>query len=145
MPECYQTAMESSTARFKIYLHVDTHVVYRGMVSELLHLFQTYPRLGLLGVVGSTRLPPSGIFWYNNPSHCYGRLWQNSAPGFPASMLGSSNHRRLHLMRFRSFVGDYLPAAIVDGFFLATQYDIPWTRPEFALRVPGTTCRRWSS
>jgi GT2 family glycosyltransferase len=33
-------------------------------------------------------------------------------------------------MRFRSFVGDYLPAAIVDGFFMATQYDIPWIHPQ---------------
>jgi GT2 family glycosyltransferase len=130
MTEVYQRAMEASTARYKIYLHVDTYVVNRGLLPDLLRLFERYPRLGLIGVVGSTRLPPSGIYWVNNPLHSYGRLWQNSPPGFPASLLGRSNHRRLHLMRFRPFVGDYLPAAIVDGFFLATQYDIPWTRPQ---------------
>lgn len=129
MAECYQRAMDASTARYKIYLHVDTYVVHRGLLPDLLRLFERYPGLGLVGVVGSTRLPPSGMYWVNNPFHSYGRLWQNSPPGFPTSVLGTLNRRRLHLMRFRSFIGDYLPAAIVDGFFMATQYDIPWTRP----------------
>ncbi len=129
MPECYQRAMDASTARYKIYLHVDTYVVHRGLLPDLLGLFDRYPRLGLVGVVGSTRLPPSGIFWVNNPMHSYGCLWQNSPPGFPGSVVGPGR-RRLHSMRFRSFVGDYLPAAIVDGFFMATQYDIPWIHPQ---------------
>jgi len=43
--------------------------------------------------------------------------------------LGPANRRRLHLNRFRSFIGDYLPAVVVDGFFMATQYDMPWTSP----------------
>ncbi len=129
MPECYQRAMEASTARYKIYLHVDTYVVHRGVLPDLLGLFDRYPRLGLVGVVGSTRLPPSGIFWVNNPLYSYGCLWQNSPPGFPGSVVGPAHRRRLHSMRFRSFVGDYLPAAIVDGFFMATQYDMPWIHP----------------
>jgi GT2 family glycosyltransferase len=136
MPECYQAAMLASRARYKIYLHVDAYVVHQGLLSELLHLFHTYPRLGLVGVVGSTRLPPSGIFWVKNFAYCYGRLWQNSAPGFPASLRTLAGQRRLQLMRFRPFVGDYLPAAVVDGFFMATQYDIPWTHPEFGFEGP---------
>src|SRR2546427_6529791 len=136
MAECYQKAMDASVARYKIYLHVDTYLVHQGLLPELLHLFGTYPRLGLVGVVGATQLPSSGIWWINNPFHSYGRLWQNSQPGFPASVLTRVNRRRLHLMRFRSFVGDYLPAAAVDAFFVATQYDIPWTRPEFGFEGP---------
>lgn len=130
MPECYQRAMDASLARYKIYLHVDTYVVHRGLLPDLLGLFDRYPRLGLVGVVGSTRLPPSGIFWVNNPMHSYGCVWQNSPPGFPGSAVGPAHRRRLHSMRFRSFVGDYLPAAVVDGFFMATQYDIPWIHPQ---------------
>ncbi|PYT52435.1 MAG: hypothetical protein DMG46_27015, partial [Acidobacteria bacterium] len=91
IPECYQRAMEASTARYKIYLHVDTYVVYRELVPGLLHLFKTYPALGLVGVVGSTRLPTSGIWWVNNPLYSYGRVWQNSLPGFPVSLLGPAN------------------------------------------------------
>ncbi len=79
----------------------------------------------MVGVVGTTRMPAKGIWWVNK-FHCYGRLWEyRRETGFPVSHFG----RRLHFNRFRSFVGDYLPAVAVDGLFLATQYDVPWINP----------------
>jgi GT2 family glycosyltransferase len=121
--------MEASTARYKVYLHQDLYLVYQGLLSELLHLFSTHPRLGLVGVEGATRLPPAILYSVNNPFHCYGRHWTYRRPGGLSSVLGRANRRRLHFNRFRSFVGDYLPAVVVDGFFMATQYDMPWTSP----------------
>ncbi len=124
MAEGYQRAMEASTARYKIYVHQDVYLVHRGLLLELVNLFRTYPRLGMVGVVGTTRMPAKGIWWVNNPFHGHGRVWVYAREGgVPMSLLG----RRLHLQRFRSFVGDYLPAVAVDGLFLATQYDMPWT------------------
>jgi GT2 family glycosyltransferase len=125
----YQKGMEASTARYKIYLHQDLYLVHREVLSDLLYLFKTYPRLGLVGVEGATRLPASVLYSVNNPFHGYGRHWTYRRPGGPASLLGSVNRRQLHFNRFRSFVGDYLPAVVVDGFFMATQYDMPWTDP----------------
>lgn len=122
----YQAAMEASAARYKVYLHQDVYLIHRGLLHELLRLFRTYPRLGMVGVVGTTRLPRSGVWFANNPFHCYGRVWEYRRPGGPAALLGPANRRRLHLMRFRSFVGDYLTAAAVDGLLVATQYDLPW-------------------
>lgn len=125
MAEGYQLAMESSTARYKLYVHQDTYLMHRGLLPELLHLFDTYPRLGMVGVVGATRLPAKAIWWLNNAFHCYGRLREYFRPGgFPASLY--LRGRILHFSRFRSVVGDYQPAAVVDGLFLATQYDLPW-------------------
>jgi len=131
MAEKYQHGMEASKARYKIYLHVDAYVVHRGALFELLHLFRTYPRLGMVGVIGATRLRASVLFSVNNPFHCYGREWDYRRPGGPSSLLGRANRRRLHFTQFRSFVGDYLPAVVVDGYFMATQYDIPWIHPQF--------------
>ena len=122
----YEAARRASRARYKVYLHQDVYVVHRGFLAELLRLFDTYPRLGMVGVVGATRLPSSGVWFVNNPLHCYGRVWEYRRPGGPAALLGKANRRRLHLMRFRSFVGDYLPAVAVDGLLVATQYDLPW-------------------
>jgi len=136
--EVYQRAMEASTARYKIYLHVDGYVVHRGVLSELLNLFRTYPRLGLVGVEGATKLPPDVLYSKNNPFHIYGRIWNYRRPGGPSALLGPANRRRLHFSRFRSFVGDYLPAATVDGFFMATQYDIPWVHPQFGFDLYET-------
>ncbi len=131
MAECYQRAMEASSACYKIYLHVDTYVVHRGLLPELLHLFGTYPRLGLVGVSGATRLPARVLLSVNNPLHCYGRHWAYRRPGGPSLLLGPANRRRLDFSRFRSFVSDYLPAVAIDGFFMATRYDIPWVHPAF--------------
>ena len=50
MAEGYQRGMEASTAYYKIYLHQDLYLVHRDLLSELLYLFRTYPRLGLVGV-----------------------------------------------------------------------------------------------
>ena len=122
----YEAARRASQARYKVYLHQDVYVVHRGFLYELIRLFQTYPRLGMVGVVGATRLPASGVWFVNNPLHCYGRVWEYRRPGGPAGLLGRANRRRLHLMCFRSFVGDYLPAVAVDGLLVATQYDLPW-------------------
>src|SRR5947199_659579 len=73
MAEGYQRAMEASTARYKIYVHQDVYLVHRGLLFELLHLFKTYPRLGMVGVVGPTRLNSRGR-WVKNLRHCHGRL-----------------------------------------------------------------------
>jgi GT2 family glycosyltransferase len=129
MAEGYQQAMEASTARYKIYLHQDVYLVHRGVLADLLSLFRTYPRLGMVGVEGATRLPKAVLYSVNNALYCYGRHWTYRRPGGVSSLLGPANRRRLHFNRFRSFVGDYMPAVVVDGFFMATQYDLPWTSP----------------
>ncbi len=125
MAEGYQRAMESCAARYKLYVHQDTYLVHRGLLTELLHLFDTYPRLGMVGVVGATRLPAKAIWWLNNAFNTYGRLREYFRPGgFPASLY--LRNRVLHFSHFRSVVGDYQHAVVVDGLFLATQYDLPW-------------------
>ncbi len=125
MAEGYQRAMEASRARYKIYVHQDVYLIHAGLLGELVRAFQIHPRLGMIGVVGTTRMPASGI-WWTNKIYLHGRLWEyRRETGFPGSLFG----RRLHLSRFRSFVGDYLPAVNVDGLFMATQYDIAWENP----------------
>ncbi len=137
MAEGYQHAMETSTARYKIYLHQDVYVGHRGLLEELLRLFSTHPRLGLVGVIGATLLPATG-WWLDNSAHTYGRAWMyvrlaSFLRGIPLSP--AAYRRQLQLFRCRSFVGDYLPAVHVDGFLMATQYDIPWIHPQFGFEL----------
>jgi hypothetical protein len=132
MAEGYQQAIEASTARYKIYVHQDVYLVHRGLLSELLNLFGTYPRLGMVGVIGTTQLPTTGIWWVDNASYSYGRVWvyvtlAKMLRGI--SLAPSAHQRRLRFMRLQSFVGDYIPAVAVDGLLMATQYDVPWVDP----------------
>jgi hypothetical protein len=80
MAEGYQRAMETSTARYKIYLHQDVYLVHRGVLSDLVSLFKRYPRLGMVGVEGATRLPKAVLYSVNNALHCYGRHWTYRRP-----------------------------------------------------------------
>jgi chloramphenicol 3-O-phosphotransferase len=57
MAEGYQRAMESSMARYRLYIHQDVYLVNRGLLPEFIRLFRTYPRLGMVGVQGAARLP----------------------------------------------------------------------------------------
>jgi len=132
MAQGYQRAMEASIARFKVYVHQDVYVVHRELLSELLRLFETYPRLGMVGVIGTTQLPTNGIWWVGNASQSYGRVWvyvtlAHLLRGISLSPL--ARQRRLRFMPLRSFVGDYMPAVAVDGLLMATQYDVPWVDP----------------
>jgi hypothetical protein len=132
MAEGYQRAMEGSKARYKIYVHQDVYLTHRGLLHELVHLFVTYPRLGMVGPIGTTQLPTSGLWWVGNAPHSYGRVWvyvtlANLLPGISFSPM--AYRRRLRFTRLRPVIGDYLSAVTVDGMFMATQYDLPWRNP----------------
>ena len=58
----YNAAMESSDARYKVYLHQDTLVVNKDFVKEILQIFED-KSVGMIGMVGCRSLPASGIWW----------------------------------------------------------------------------------
>lgn len=64
-----------------------------------------------------------GVWFANDPVRCCGRMWERRRRGGPAWLLAPADRHRLHLMRFRGLVGDYLTAG-VDGLLVATQYDL---------------------
>lgn len=126
--EAYNGAMRQSKAKYKIYVHQDVFILNRHLLADLLHLFTTYPRIGLMGVIGSTRLPKSGI-WFQDGLHCYGKVWEYRRGGGLHHLLGwwnPRNARRKRLTRYWPVRGEYVSAVGVDGLILMTQYDVPW-------------------
>lgn len=107
----YNRAMEKSDAKYKVYLHQDTFVVNRFLVSDLLRLF-TAPAIGMVGVIGCRALPKSGIWW--DGRRTYGRVLH----ACEAESVVDSELNEPH--------GACVPVEAADGLFLATQYDIPW-------------------
>lgn len=124
MAEGYNEGLRRTDARYKVYLHQDTYVLNPDLLFELLRLFES-PRVGLIGVVGATRLPASGV-WFHAGLHSFGQVWENRTGGGLKKLLGPLNRRQDRLMRFRPVPRPYLPAVVVDGLFMATQYDLPW-------------------
>jgi hypothetical protein len=114
LASAYNQALDHP-ATYKIYLHQDTYVIYPGMLEELLHLFSTYPRLGMVGVIGCETLPKSGI------------LWQS------VNRTGKLIYRpdTYRLITFGEDRHPYTPVTVIDGLFMACQHHIPWREDLF--------------
>ena len=114
----YQQAMEASNAKYKIYLHQDVFVINPRLISNLLNIFQSDIKVGMVGVAGAAKLRQDQPAWWISElstlfGTCYTRLSENEmvrnyygeVPGGP---------------------GAYVHVAAIDGLFMATQYDLPW-------------------
>ena len=111
----YQQAMESSHAKYKIYLHQDVFVINPTLIQDLLDLFIAHPEIGMIGLVGSSVLDAEQPVWWKDwltlYGTCYTRVETNKV--------------------VRNYYGGvikraYIEAAAIDGLFMATQYDVPW-------------------
>lgn len=118
MLSLWQQAMEASNAKYKIYLHQDVFVINPRLISNLLDIFQSDIKVGMIGVAGAAKLRQDQPAWWISElstlfGTCYTRLSENEmvrnyygeVPGGP---------------------GAYVHVAAIDGLFMATQYDLPW-------------------
>ena len=112
----YNEAIKKSNARYKIYLHQDTLVVNKDLISDLLSLFED-KIIGAVGVIGCRNLPKSGIWW--DGMRTYGRVLHACEP---ESVVDTECNEP---------DGDYMEVEAVDGLFIATQYDLYWREDIF--------------
>lgn len=117
MASGYNGAMCRSGAKYKVYLHQDVFVVYKEAFVELVRLFQSDAQIGLIGLVGCKSLPLNAVWW--GAKERRGLIYQ-------AQQIES-----LIRYDFGAVVGPCESVAAVDGFFMATQYDVPWREDLF--------------
>lgn len=110
----YNEAMRSSDAKYKVYLHQDVMIVEKKFIKYLLKLFAD-PAIGLVGMVGSTKLPENAVMWYGP---CVGRIY-------------SSNIEKMTDAQIGEVIGKYQEVEAVDGLLIATQYDLEWREDIF--------------
>lgn len=110
MTQGYNVALKYK-AKYKIYLHQDTCILNKNILHELLQLFNDNSKLGLLGLVGCKNLPSDGTWW--NGKELLGK------------MIGYHNNEYV-TFRFNDVESSFESVESIDGFFMATQYDIPW-------------------
>ncbi|MGE6630472.1 glycosyltransferase family protein [Bacillus sp. NPDC077027] len=115
MASGYNQAIEHP-ARFKIYLHQDTLIIYQQMLHTLIPLFLQNPSLGMIGVIGAENLPDNGIWWESK--RCNGKVIEY-------------RHDTYKLLSFESTLEQqeapaFTKAAAIDGLLMATQYDLKW-------------------
>ncbi|MEH6976621.1 glycosyltransferase family protein, partial [Bacillus pseudomycoides] len=86
-------------------------------IYEIIRLFEVYPKLGMLGVIGSKTLP-KGIWWQS--LNLYGTVYHTLA--------GKGN---IDLMSYSSVRNDYEKILAIDGLIMMTQYDLEWREDIF--------------
>lgn len=117
MTSGYNNAMFSSDAKYKVYLHQDTFIMDRYFLLEMLDIFSSNPSIGMMGIVGTPQMPKDGCMWnaerigdvYDEYNCDIGKMDSYSKPG----------------------TYDIISVEAIDGFLMATQFDIPWREDLF--------------
>lgn len=110
MAEGYNRAL-GHPAKYKIYIHQDTFMLNKNILSDIIALFEAHPELGLIGMIGCKTLSESGVWW--------------EGEGLFGKLLDEREFNRA-VYQFGEVHSSYEEVESVDGFFIATQYDIPW-------------------
>lgn len=116
MTSGYNEAMRASDAKYKIYLHQDTFIVEPNFLDYLLKLFKKDSKIGMIGVLGAEKLSKDGAMWHERRCGNFYRLEEVIKDGFD---------QVIHLKRGHKEV------EVIDGFLMATQYDLPWREDVF--------------
>ncbi len=103
----YNEAMNTSDAKYKLYLHQDVFILDPDMLIKSIAFFNTHPTCGLIGVIGGSEKPKDRLFYL---SWNKGRVIYTTDKKY----------------NYTDFSKDATRVFAVDGMFMMTQYDLPW-------------------
>ncbi len=110
----YGQAMESSGAKYKVYLDERVRILEPQLLVRLVALFEAHPDIGVAGIAGTKALPPDGIAFHS------------------ARRIGSLRlAEEGRIVHWGLVLGEAEDVLAVDGFLMATQTDIPWREDLF--------------
>lgn len=109
--EAYNAAMESSYARYKVYLHQDVFIYNKNFIQDMVTIFQSDEQLGLLGMIGGVNLPQNAVTW---------NAWNRGAT------YACNNKCAFPLMCQQTPEKGWTDVEAIDGMMMITQYDIKW-------------------
>lgn len=114
MTSGYNAAMESSDAKYKVYLHQDVFIINQRFVFDLLELFQSDEKIGAFGSIGCDNLPLHGraVSAWN-----VGQVYHNCVPS--------------KMVRRQDEDKKPITVEALDGLVIATQYDVRWREDLF--------------
>ena len=113
----YNQGMKRSDAKYKVYLHQDTYILNQNFIFDIISLFEKYPKLGMLGVVGAITTPEG--LWWKSPT-VYGSVYHTF-----------KGEGQIELLSHLIVNGDYEKVQAIDGLIMITQYDVEWREDLF--------------
>lgn len=108
----YNEGMQSSDAKYKVYMHQDVFIINRYFIYDIVSLFRKDAQIGMIGMVGNIAIPENGVMWS-------GERVKYGSKDIPWE-------------EYRYDEKDGLwEVECIDGLLMATQYDIPWREDLF--------------
>ena len=107
MAEGYQAAMESSNAKYKVYMHQDVFIRNKKFIENLIDIFKKEQQVGMIGMVGRKELPEKILVAAD---------WDTGNIHFNGGNICCNHINNMN----------YEEVDAVDGLLIATQYDIAW-------------------
>lgn len=106
--EAYEKGCSQTEAKYKIYLDAKTVMVNENILEDIISVFSKDASIGMMGLIGMEKIPTSGV--------C---AWAKKRVGKAIDYKGEKFEKE-------NFNDDYIEVMAVDGFWMATQYDLPW-------------------
>lgn len=140
MTSGYQAGMKASNAKYKIYLHQDVFIINRNFLIDTLALFNSNDKIGMIGMVGTKKLPQSAIMW--DSKNRVGALRSCSLntvddyfdiPITPKDFIQDNavSTKNNTINSFSQNALCYETVEAIDGLLMMTQYDIDWREDLF--------------
>jgi|GEM_PF-309796 len=116
MTQGYNKAMKESDAKYKVYLHQDVYIINKSFIRDVLDVFNSDNKVGMLGMAGAKTIPTNGV--WEESTHKYGEVYE-------------SHTGKMELLQLNKVESNYEEVKVIDGFIIITQYDIPWREDIF--------------
>lgn len=116
MCAAYNLGMQSSDAKYKVYMHQDVFIRDSHFLEKTLRIFKEHPKTGMIGMIGGIGIPKNGVVysaWNVGKVDC-------REPDLSYILLCGANQ------------GEDKTVDAVDGLLMMTQYDLPWREDLFS-------------
>lgn len=113
----YEEGRRKSDAKYKVYLDEDAVIVDDNFLQRMLQVFASDASIGLIGIVGTEKIPTSGVCKWARKR--VGKVIDFSGKAFAHGDISEK----------------YREVLAVDGFLMVTQYDVPWRTDLFQTDV----------
>lgn len=111
MASGYNIGMSKNPNDINVFLHQDTYIINKCFIQDIIHIFESDERIGVIGCTGNSDIMSRTYMNYN-----VGKVYHHGSP---------------MLLDYENDDKDYQPVDIVDGFILASRYSIPFLENVF--------------
>ena len=116
MTSGYNEGMKATDAKYKIYMHQDVFILYKGFLKAIITIFQSDTKIGMIGMVGTPRMSASGVWWF----------------GKRVGVIYMMQHCLESYETYEYRLEDGLHnVEVVDGLMIITSKDLPWREELF--------------